>query len=295
MRTDVSPMLQSSESGEPPKLDIFYYTDPDCSWSWALEPVVKKIREEYGGQLSFTHKMGGFEDKWVDFFDVVNHVGQPEQVALHWAAVSKRSGMPIDERIWFEDPPTSTYPGCIAYKAAVLQDETQAQDYLRKLREAVLTERRNIEHKNNLFTLAEETGLDIDRFREDFLTGPAQGSFYEDLEEGRGRGITSCPTIVVRNTLGQEKTIIGYRPYGEYEKVMEGLATTPLHKMPLLSIGDFVKKSHSVATEEVAFVYEMAADKALIELEKLCSDGQVVKEEKAGGEFWRSRNGFLVS
>ena len=289
MRTDVSSKLQSSKSGEPPKLDLSYYTDPDCSWSWALEPVIKKIRAEYGGQLSLAYKMGGFQDKWVDFFDAVNQAGHPEQVAPHWASVAKRSGMPVDERIWFEDPPISTYPGCIAYKAAVFQDDKQAEHYLRKLREAVLTERRNIAHQNILFNLAEETGLDIDRFREDYLTGPAQGAFYEDMEESRGRGIISCPTIVVRNSLGQEKTLIGYRPYREYKKVIEGLATTPLLKVSLLSIGDFVRESYCVATQEVAFVYEMATGKALIELEKLCVDGQVLKEEKAGGEFWRSK------
>ena len=87
--------------------------------------------------------------------------------------------------------------------------------------------------------------------------------------------------------MGQEKMLIGYRPYREYEKAIETLAATPLLKMPLLPIGDFVRKSQCVATEEVARVYEIPTNKALIELEKLCAGGQVVKTEKAGGEFWR--------
>jgi len=289
MKIDLAPELQPTKNGEPPKLDIFYYTDPDCSWCWATEPLIKKIKEEYIGQIRLTYRMGGLLEKWDNFFDSLNQIGRPEQVAPHWVEVAKRSGMPIDEKIWYEDPPTSTYPGCIAYKAALFQDELRAEIYLRRLREAVLTERRNISREGVLFELAEEVGLDMDKFREAFLTGPAQEAFMEDLREARGRGINGFPSLVMRNSLGQEITLVGYRPYKDYEIAMKRLATTALHKMPLLSIVDFVRKYGHVATEEVARVYEIDRDTALTELAKLIETGEVKKEEKAGGEFWLIR------
>ncbi len=286
MRIDLAPELQATKTGEPPKLDIFYYTDPDCSWCWATEPLIKKIKEEYGGQVRLTYRMGGLLEKWDNFYDALNQIGRPEQVAPHWVEVAQRSGMPIDEKIWFEDPPVSTYPSCIAYKAALFQDASLAEIYLRRLREAVLTERRNISRENVLFELAEEVGLDMDRFREAFLTGPAQEAFYDDLREARGRGINGFPTLVIRNSIGQEATLVGYRPYADYETAMKRLAMETLHKMPLLPIVDFVRKYHHVATAEVAKVYELDREKALAELEALAAGGEVAKEKKAGGEFW---------
>lgn len=237
--------------------------------------------------MRLVYKMGGLLEGWENFFDSLNQIGRPEQVAPHWAEVAQKSGMPIDETIWYDDPPASTYPGCVAYKAALFQDEQLAERYLRRLREAVLTERRNISRESVLFELAEEIGFDIDRFREDFLTGRATEAFYEDLREARGRGITGFPTMVITNPIGQETTIVGYRAYGDYENAMKRLAQETLHKMPLLPICDFVEKYGRVATQEVVVVYELERDAALSELEKLTDEGALIREPKAGSEFWR--------
>lgn len=286
MKIDLAPELQPTKNREPPKLDIFYYTDPDCSWCWATEPLIKKVQEEYAGQVRLTFRMGGLLEKWDNFFDSLNQIGRPEQVAPHWVEVARRSGMPIDEKIWYEDPPASTYPGCIAYKAALFQDPSLAEVYLRRLREAVMTERRNIARESVLFGIAEEVGLDMDLFRKAFLTGPAREAFNEDLREARGRGITGFPTLVIRNSIGREITLVGYRPYKDYENAMKRLATEALHKMPLLPIIDFIRKYGHVATEEVARVYEMDRAAALAELDALVGTGEAAKEAKAGGEFW---------
>lgn len=287
MRIDLAPALSPTKNGEPPKIDIIYYTDPDCSWCWATEPIIKKIKEEYVGQVRITYRMGGLLEQWGTFYDALNQIGRPEQVAPHWVEVAQRSGMPIDEGIWYDDPPTSTYPGCIAYRAAYFQNPTTAEIYLRHLREAVMTERRNISRENILFELAQQVGLEMDKFREDFLTGRAQEAFHEDLGEARGRGITGFPTFVIRNQIGREITIVGYRPYADYENAMKRLSPEALHKMPLLPIIDFIRKYDHVATAEVARVYDLDRDAALSELEKLVEAGEAVKELKAGGEFWR--------
>lgn len=287
MKIDLAPQFRAMKSGEPPKLRIFYYTDPDCSWCWASEPIIKKIKEEYGGQINLIYKMGGLLEKWDTFFDASNQISRPEQVAPHWIEVAKKSGMPIDEKIWFEDPPTSTYPACIAFRAAFLQDAAQAEKYLRRLREAVLTEKRNISRENILFELAEEVGFDMDKFREDFLVGPAQKAFYEDLQEARGRGISGFPTLVIRNQVGQEITLTGFHPYADYENTMKHLTSETLYKMPLMPIVDLIHKYERVATQEIAGVYELDRDTALAKLGQLLEAGKVNKELKAGGEFWR--------
>jgi putative protein-disulfide isomerase len=287
LKVDLAPELQAAAQTGPAKLKILYFTDPSCSWCWATEPVIKKICEEYSGQVRVVYKMGGLLESWDRFRDSVNRIGRPEDVAPHWVAVGRRSGMPIDERIWYQDPPASTFPGCVAYKAGWLQDERLAELYLRRLREAVLTERRNIAREHILFDLAREVGFDLDRFHADFLTGQAQQAFYEDLTETRSRGITAFPALVISNSAGRETVLIGYRPYSHYESALRRLAVEELHKMPLLSLVDFIHKYHRVATQEVAVVYDLDRQSALKELNSLAVAGLIARESRAGGEFWK--------
>ena len=286
MRLELAPEFKIAGQVEPAKIKILYFTDPDCSWCWALEPIVKKLLEEYSGQLKIVYRMGGLLEAWDDFFDARNQIGRPDQVAAHWVEVAERSGMPIDEQIWLEDPPDSTYPGCIAYRAAFIQDEKLAEAYLRRLREAVLTERRNIACENVLFDLAAPLEFDMDWFREDFLTGRAQEAFRADLSEVRGRGISGFPTIVLINREEQEITLSGYREYEAYEGALHALAPNELHKMPLLPISHFVGKYGHVATEEIATVYGLDRPDAILQLDRLASSGEIVRESRAGGEFW---------
>ena len=66
--------------------------------------------------------------------------------------------MPIDDRIWVEDPPTSSYPACIAIKAAELQSAEAADLYLGWLRHAVMTQRRNIARREVLLEVGGRGG-----------------------------------------------------------------------------------------------------------------------------------------
>jgi hypothetical protein len=77
-------------------------------------------------------------------------IGRPESapapdcfadLMAHWLDVAAESGMPIDARIWSQNPISSTYPACPAVKAAAEQDPVAAYRYLRRLREGLLIER----------------------------------------------------------------------------------------------------------------------------------------------------------
>jgi predicted DsbA family dithiol-disulfide isomerase len=40
-------------------IEISYYTDPCCPWSWALEPALRRLGHEFGSSLRFTYVMSG--------------------------------------------------------------------------------------------------------------------------------------------------------------------------------------------------------------------------------------------
>lgn len=204
-----------------PLVEVIYYTDPLCSWSWAFEPEWRRLRYEFGEQLTWRYVMGGLLSSWREFSDPFNEINRPAQMGPHWLHVHSIVGMPIDERIWIEDPPTSSYPACLAVKGAECQGLTVAEHYLRRLREAVMLERRNIARPEVLLALAEELTsmdfpvpqLDLARFRRDFESQEVLAAFREDLKDMNYRSIGRFPTLILRSTSGPAVIIVGYRPY----------------------------------------------------------------------------------
>ena len=50
------------------KVELISFTDPYCSWCWATEPILYRLRETYREQLSFRYVMGGLVEDMAEFF-----------------------------------------------------------------------------------------------------------------------------------------------------------------------------------------------------------------------------------
>src|SRR5215218_1622348 len=102
------------------RVQIVYYTDPLCCWSWAFEPQWRKLRYQFGDNLTWRYCMSGLLPGWNQFTDNLNAVSRPVQMGPIWMEAAHISGMPISNRIWITNPPTSSYLSCIAVKCAEL-------------------------------------------------------------------------------------------------------------------------------------------------------------------------------
>lgn len=165
------------------------YTDPNCTWSWGAEPIVRHLGTRYGDQIEIEFVLGGLVRDFEDFHDAANDISEPGDVAPHWEEASEQHGMPVDVGVWDEDPPRSTYPASIATKAAFLQDSALGFRYLRRVREATLTERRNIARWETLWEIAESVGIELSSFAAALEDGRAERAAAGDLRsESRGNG-----------------------------------------------------------------------------------------------------------
>ena len=104
---------------------VAYHTDPACPWSWALEPSVRKLMVEFSGGLHWTFVMGGLARSFVPEGSRTGTVEPPELARLmtEWLEVSAETGAPLDPLVWPDHPIRSTYPACMAVKAAAEQAE----------------------------------------------------------------------------------------------------------------------------------------------------------------------------
>jgi predicted DsbA family dithiol-disulfide isomerase len=158
-------------------VEVRFYTDPACPWSWAAEPALRRLMWEFEGELEFAWVMGGLARSYerADLLDLVTV----------WLEDAAAGGMPCDPRIWTQNPLESTYPACQAVKAAEEQGWEAGYRYLRRLREGIMVERRKLDHADALIAAAGEAGIDRERFEVDLRSHAITEAFGADLEEVR--------------------------------------------------------------------------------------------------------------
>ena len=158
-------------------VQVRFYTDPACPWSWAAEPAIRKLMWEFEGELDFAWVMGGLARSY-------EHANLLEIVGT-WLVDAAEGGMPCDPRLWTENPLGSTYPSCQAVKAASEQGAQAGYRYLRTLREGIMFERRKLDHADPLIDAAGRSGIDRARFEVDLRSHAITEAFGADLEEVR--------------------------------------------------------------------------------------------------------------
>jgi putative protein-disulfide isomerase len=189
---------------------VRFYTDPACSWSWGGEPVLRRLMWEFEGALEFDWVMGGLARQFGEgYSDSEGGIGEgPDCFAdliSHWLDVAAETAMPIDPRIWTENPLFSTYPASLAVKAAAEQGWEAGYRYLRALREGIMFGRRKLDHAEALIALAGEAGLDRGRFEIDIRSNAITEAFGADLDAVRTPPQEARDAGSVRRTEGHER------------------------------------------------------------------------------------------
>lgn len=203
-----------------PLIEIEYFTDPLCCWSWGFEPQLRRLRFGFAGRIAWRLRMAGMIGSWERFDDPINSVHRPAQMGPLWIQAGTVTGMPTDPILWVEDPPASSWPACLAVRAAGLQSPAAADLVLRRIREAAMMEGRNVAREEVLVEIAREVSdrrpdlFDADRFRAAFAEREARGAFEEDMREARVQWVARYPCLVLRRSGAPPETLVGWRPYG---------------------------------------------------------------------------------
>lgn len=211
--------VKSEGSQHADLVNIVYYTDPLCCWSWAFEPHWQQFIAEHSDQISYSYCMGGMIPDWEKYDDPLNAVSRPVQMGPVWMEVKHLTGTEIDDSIWIRDAPSSSYPACIAVKAAGLQSKIAEEVYLKRLRTAVMTEARNIARTEILLDMARQTSgqypdaFDLTKFTSDLHSEASRQAFRDDLAKVRYHQIGRFPTVTMTRPDGRGLIITGYRPY----------------------------------------------------------------------------------
>ncbi|GAB3698474.1 protease adaptor protein SpxH [Spirosoma flavus] len=267
-------------------LKIIYYTDPICSTCWGIEPQLRKLKLEYGNDLDIEYRMGGLLPDWSYNS---GGISKPSDVAHHWDEVSQYYDMPIDGDIWLEDPLPSSYPPSIAFKAAQLQDEVKAIEFLRKMREMVFLQKKNITKWANVAEAAQAVGLDSAQLRIDY-DGKARTHFKDDLELGRQLAVRGFPTLFFRDDLGRQEVVYGFKPYDLFEKAVQDLHPLVVKEAFDTQWQSLFSVYHSLTAREFAELSGMSRQESESYLQKLAAEGELSQLDTKNGSLWSNKN-----
>jgi len=268
-------------------------TDPACVWSWAVEPAVRALMVEFADELEWTFVMGG----------LAREVG-PDGYVRQWLEGSGESGMPTDPRVWFEGPINSTYPACMAVKAAQEQGPQAAGRYLRALREGILALRRKLDTTEALVEEARGAGLDAERFRIDLASHAIVEAFGKDLEEARDvpEVVRTADKVRCSEPMGEERVpfptfrfeggggvhwTCGFRPHSALREAALAAGAQPSGD-PRPDVMGALARFRRMALPEVAAVCDLPASRVDAELARLALEWRVRPVPVGSDRLWEA-------
>jgi hypothetical protein len=252
---------------------------------------------EFGDQLGITYVMGGLAREFEDDLSAL---------VIAWLDDSAQSGMPLDPRVWARDGVRSTYPACIAFRAAAEQGPAAAERYLRVLREGFMCHGRKLDGPEALAAEARRAGLDVERFRIDLESNAILEAFGSDLEESRtipdaareaglvaegGHGSNverlAFPALrfVPDGGGGAECWVGAHNSYEEWREAAIAAGAAPSGE-PHPDVAGALRRFGSMATAELEAVCDLPGPRAGAEAWRLASEWRVRRVRVLGGELW---------
>lgn len=263
---------------------LLYFTDPICSSCWGIEPQLRKLKLEYGDYFDIEYRMGGLLKSWDSYGG--RDVSGPKSVAQHWDEASDAYQMPIDGNVWLEDPLDSSYPPSIAFKAAQMQSEEKALVFLRRVKEMVFLEKKNIAKWEHLEDAAMQADLDVQQLKVDF-EGKANELFEEDLTMARSLGVRGFPTIFFLDEEGNRFLVYGARQYAQYVEALLKLYPEAEKKVLDKNPESLFDVFPTITLKEFSELTEKNLSEAEAVLNSLQTQNVIDKFTARNGAIWR--------
>ncbi len=285
------PLIPKRNSQDTPDLNtnkpiqVVYFTDPICSTCWIVQPMLRKLKLEYDKYIHIDYCMGGLLPSWKDYNK--GKINTPNDAAKHWEEVCATHDMPLDGDVWIEDPLPSSFPPSVAFKAAQMQDEEKAILFLRRIKEMVFLEKKNIIKWQHLREAAYESGLDSARLYRD-SEGKAKQLFEQDLLRAQKAGVTGFPTLIFSDGKQENIVVKGLQPYEVFEEIV--------HRLLPAAEKDNVKNSPeklfsffpTMTEKEFIYLGNFSRDSASHILNDMFNSGTIEKYESKNGTIWKS-------
>lgn len=173
---------------------IYYVHDPMCSWCWGYRPVLDRLKSGLPESIEWKNLLGGLAPD--------SDVPMPEEtrrmIMNHWRNIQAQLGTQFNFDFWTKcKPRRSTYPACRAVLAAAKQGAEEAM--IDAIQRAYYLKAMNPSDTETLVHLADELGLEVERFGNDLKSPDTQQKLLDEINLTRTMGVTGFPSLVLQS------------------------------------------------------------------------------------------------
>ena len=195
-----------------------------CSWCWAFRPALNTVIAGLPKNLHFTYLVGGLaKDSDATMPDKLRN-----QIQNHWRTIQIRvPGTKFNFDFWKKcHPRRSTYPACRAVLAAKHQDIHYETPMTEAIQNAYYLQARNPSDIETLIELADEIGLDVEKFSADINSEETRDLLKREIVFVRQIGGNSFPMLLLGGKNTYHQILIDYtHPDKMLEEINHSLAS----------------------------------------------------------------------
>lgn len=214
--------------------ELMYFSDPMCSWCYGFGPAIEELQAAYSDRMPLQMILGGLRpDEERPLTEKL-----AGEIAHHWEMVHEASGQTFDFS-FFEKHPEFIYntaPACRAVVAAGRGTSPQAMAFQHALQKMFYGQGQDPTSVETFEDAAEVAGLDRAEFRRMFDDPETETITRQNFQLSRAFGINGYPTLVLRETEGDEEKHIlvsrGFLPYAELKQRLEMILSREVELVP---------------------------------------------------------------
>ncbi|MCP4186278.1 MAG: DsbA family protein [Gammaproteobacteria bacterium] len=187
---------------------LIYVHDPMCSWCWGFTDTYLQLVEQLPANVEIVRLLGGLAPDTDEIMPESTRL----MVQQNWHRIEQLiPGIQFNYDFWTKcQPRRATYPACRAVIAAREQDAQYDLLMTRKIQKAYYQEARNTSENNSLIELADELGLDRDRFAEALNAEQIQQQLLNEIASARSIDVNSFPSLMLQHMGKMEPVLINY-------------------------------------------------------------------------------------
>ncbi len=185
---------------------LYYVYDPMCSWCWGYTPTWKNVQKALPDNIKVVYVVGGLAPD----SDVEMPAVMQQQIASYWHKIEDYLGTQFNHDFWKNNTPRrSTYSACRALIAARAQHAELA--LLQAIQHAYYLHAKNPSDNDVLIDLAASCGMDVELFKQDFLSADTHQALLNEIEFARSIGGNSFPSLFVQKGSAIHELPIDYK------------------------------------------------------------------------------------
>jgi len=172
---------------------LYYLHDPMCSWCWGFKPTWDIVTKQLNGKIRIVFLLGGLAPDSDEDMPLQTR----DYVQSNWRRIEETiPGTKFNYDFWTKcKPRRSTYPACRAVISARIQSPEFEMPMISAIQKCYYLDAQNPSDEHVLVTLAEELGLDANKFLLDLRSEKVSKTLLTEISLAKSLEMQRMPSL----------------------------------------------------------------------------------------------------